>query len=108
MPPRLFLSKSAEVIENKRWEAEKKPQESSRVRKRKEVKEIEELDVAEEKISASLVRDGDDGIVVRRWVAVGRARVEILSLCVQISFASVSPGSGRACEPQQRSFHELT
>jgi len=42
MPPPVFLSKSAEVIEKKRRESEKKLQESLRVRKRKELKEIEE------------------------------------------------------------------
>jgi hypothetical protein len=68
MPPRVFFKTSLQVIENKRWESGKVPQENSRARKRKEGKEIEELKVVEEKISASLVRDGDDGIVVVRWV----------------------------------------
>jgi hypothetical protein len=43
MPPRVFLSKSAQSIENKGRERQKKLQESSRVRKWKEGKEIEEL-----------------------------------------------------------------
>ena len=41
-PPRVFLSKSAQAIENTGWECEKESQESLRVRKYKEVKEIEE------------------------------------------------------------------
>ena len=40
MPPRVFLSKSAEAIENKGREPGKELQESSRVRKLKEVEEI--------------------------------------------------------------------
>ncbi len=44
MPPRVFWEKSAEVIENKGREPEKERQESLRVRKRKEVKEIEEVE----------------------------------------------------------------
>jgi hypothetical protein len=33
MPPPVFLSKSAQAIENKRWECEKERQERKRVRK---------------------------------------------------------------------------
>jgi len=44
MPPPVFLSKSAEVIEKKQRESEKKLQGSLGVRKRKELKEIEEVD----------------------------------------------------------------
>src|SRR5258707_13511851 len=43
MPPRVFWEKSAEVVENKGRESEKERQESLRVRKRKERKEIEEI-----------------------------------------------------------------
>ncbi len=43
MPPRVFCRKSAEVVENKGRESEKERQESLRVRKRKELKEIEEI-----------------------------------------------------------------
>jgi hypothetical protein len=44
MPPRVFCEKSAEVVENKGRESEKERQESLRVRKRKELKEIEEVE----------------------------------------------------------------
>ncbi len=57
MPPRVFCQKSAEVIENKGRESEKERQESLRVRKRKEVKEIEELREFEGEDSAKFVRD---------------------------------------------------
>jgi hypothetical protein len=43
MPPRLLLSKSAQVIENKRLKRRKKPQESSRVRKRMKAKKLRML-----------------------------------------------------------------
>jgi hypothetical protein len=42
-PPRLFLLKSAQVIENKRLKRRKKPQESSRVRKRMKAKKLRML-----------------------------------------------------------------
>src|SRR5712691_11325376 len=54
MPPRVFCRKSPEAVENKGREAEKERQESLRVRKRKEVKEIEEVGGAN---PARLVRD---------------------------------------------------
>ncbi len=54
MPPRVFWEKSAEVIENKGRDSEKERQESLRVRKQKEVKEIEEVEGGN---SARLVRD---------------------------------------------------
>jgi len=54
MPPRVFCKKSPEAVENKGREAEKERQESLRVRKRKEVKEIEEVGGAN---PARLVRD---------------------------------------------------
>ena len=44
MPPLVLLSKSVQTIQNKGSECEKEVQESSRVRKRKEVKEIEEVE----------------------------------------------------------------
>src|SRR5258707_13561382 len=53
-PPRVFLSKSAEAIENKGRRTEKERQERKRVRKDKELKEIEEEDA---KGSAGFVRD---------------------------------------------------
>jgi hypothetical protein len=52
-PPRVFLSKSAEAIENKGRRTEKERQERKRVRKDKELKEIEEEDA---KGSAGFVR----------------------------------------------------
>ena len=55
MPPRVFLSKRREVIENKGSGWEKERQE--RKRKRKEVKEIEEV---KEERSAKFVRDGEE------------------------------------------------
>src|SRR5712692_11912930 len=57
MPPRVFCRKSAEVIENKRRESEKERQESLRVRKRKEAKEIEEVKEIEGEDPAKFVRD---------------------------------------------------
>ncbi len=57
MPPRVFWEKSAEVIENKRRESEKERQESLRVRKRKEAKEIEEVKEIEGEDPARFVRD---------------------------------------------------
>ena len=54
MPPPVFLSKSAQAIENKGSAWEKEAQESSRVRKLKEVKELEELGKVR---SARFVRD---------------------------------------------------
>src|SRR6266849_230505 len=57
MPPRVFCKKSAEVIENKRRESEKERQESLRVRKRKEAKEIEEVKEVEGEDPARFVRD---------------------------------------------------
>ena len=63
MPPRVFCKKSPatagkpEVIGNKGRESEKERQESLRVRKRKEVKEIEELREFEGEDSAKSVRD---------------------------------------------------
>jgi hypothetical protein len=56
MPPRVFLSKSAEVVENKGSGWEKERQERIRARKRKKVKEIEEV---REERSAKFVRDGE-------------------------------------------------
>jgi hypothetical protein len=50
----VFLSKSAEAIENKGRRTEKERQERKRVRKDKELKEIEEEDA---KGSAGFVRD---------------------------------------------------
>jgi hypothetical protein len=105
MPPRLFLSKSAEVIENKGREPEKEAQESLRVRKGREVKEIEEECEAEEQTLARIVRDRGEGIVVRRLIVRGRLvwRV-IFSLWVQISpgIKVASKGGG----PLKRSFRE--
>src|SRR5260370_7783986 len=46
--PRVFWEKSAQSIENKGWEVEKERQESSRVRKRLEGKEIEEVEEVKE------------------------------------------------------------
>jgi hypothetical protein len=54
MPPRVFCEKSAEVVENKGRESEKERKESLRVRKRKEIKEIEEV---EGENPAGFVRD---------------------------------------------------
>jgi hypothetical protein len=67
----VFLSKSAEVIENKGRESEKKMQESLRVRKRKEGKEITGVKEVEVKISARFVGGSGESIGVRRWFAVG-------------------------------------
>jgi hypothetical protein len=71
MPSRVFLSKSAEAIENKGREPGKMLQESSRVRKLKEVEEIEVVKEFKEKISAKFVGGSGEGIGVRRWFAVG-------------------------------------
>src|SRR5712691_9625799 len=57
VPPRVFCRKSAEVIENKGRESEKERQESLRVRKRKEAKEIEEVKEIEGGHPARFVRD---------------------------------------------------
>src|SRR5713226_6970134 len=57
VPPRVFWEKSAEVIENKGRESEKERQESLRVRKRKEAKEIEEVKEIEGEDPARFVRD---------------------------------------------------
>ena len=54
--PRVFCEKSAEVIENKGQESEKERQERSRVRKRQEGKEIEELKEVEGEDPARFVR----------------------------------------------------
>jgi hypothetical protein len=54
MPPWVFLSKSAEVVENKGRESKKERKERSRVRKRKEGKEIDEAEGAN---LARFVRD---------------------------------------------------
>src|ERR1700687_2378014 len=102
MPPPVFLSKSAQVVENKGRRWEKEWQESLRARKRKEVKEIEEVREDEEKNSASSVRRSGEGIGVRRWVRGRRARRKIFSLCASSRLASRSPRSG-ASGPQQRS-----
>jgi hypothetical protein len=66
MPLRVFLSKSADVIENKGRESGKKLQESSRVRKRKEVKEIGEVNESKDKISARFVGSSGAGIGFER------------------------------------------
>jgi hypothetical protein len=79
-PPRVFLSKSAQSIENKGCERRKKLQESSRVRNRKEVKEIREATEVKDKISVRFVGDVGEGIGVRRWVRGRWAQREILSL----------------------------
>ncbi len=47
-PPRVFLQKSAQALENKRQQLKKERQESSRVRKRLEEKEIEEVELMKE------------------------------------------------------------
>src|SRR5260370_26742757 len=57
MPPRVFWEKSAEVIENKGRESEKERKEKSRVRNRKEAKEIEEVKELEGQNPARFVRD---------------------------------------------------
>ena len=57
MPPRVFSSKSRQTIENKARGYEKKLQESLRVRKQKEVKEISKEE-AKEVRSARFARDG--------------------------------------------------
>ena len=54
MPPRVFLQKRPQTIENKGSGCEKKRKERKRGRKRKEIKEIEEV---KEGSSATFVRD---------------------------------------------------
>ncbi len=60
MPPRVFCEKSAQSIENKGREVEKERQERSRVRKRLEVREIEEGEEVKEFGSGALLRRGAD------------------------------------------------
>ena len=63
MPPPVFSQKSPQTIENKGRGYEKEMQESLGAGKRKEVKEIEEV---EELCSATFVRGSGAGIAVRR------------------------------------------
>ena len=72
---RVFLSKSAEVIENKGRESEKEAQERKRVRKRMQGKGLE-LEWRER--YARSVRDNVERILVRRWFAAARRRFSSL------------------------------
>ena len=91
MPPRVFLSKSAEAIENKGRASGKTLQESLRVRKLKEVRGIEEVKEVEDGIAARFVRDSGGRIVVARWVR-GRwaRRGDSLSLGFRVSIRVAS------------------
>ena len=90
--PRVFLSKSAEVIENKRREPEKEAQESLRVRNRKEKKEIEVEEVAS---SRRFVRDGEC-IGVGRRSAMGKLGGDFLFFRLRLSLVALASGSPRS------------
>ena len=93
---RVILSKSAQSIENKGRERRKKPQESLRVRKRKEVKELEGAEERKE-IAVRFVRGSGMRVVVRRWVAIGGlgGRFFRLRLNLALRRSARSGASGR-------------
>ena len=62
----MFWEKSAQSIDNKGWEVEKERQESSRVRKRLEGKEIEEVELMKEFTRGAWLRWGAGETMAKR------------------------------------------
>jgi hypothetical protein len=86
MPPRVFCEKRLQAVENKGWELQKERQESLRACKRKELKEMEEVNEVEDRVGATFVRVGGEDIGVgRAGLAVGCRQ--------EISFASTFASS---------------